>query len=228
MHLFHVRQDVTETLLESFFEVQSVVSTIDDEINHDQHLQDELLSRRDRGIKYNNILNFGIQGTLSMISGGLAFPTGTRFQKTAGDLAIVAGATGTSLAVYALKQNQGPKVLLAPNPNMLTQVFSGLIVEGHEYPDSVWKYLSDSPTGTTLTRRELLINKWVHAKRIGSLTSKRGKQDIDILTGLESQTVSIDILNNRIIMLSELRTAISQMSRDILSVMKSYKHPRSQ
>ena len=224
----HLRQDVTEALLEAFFDVNGAIAAIDDEVDHTQRLQDEMSDSRDRAIRYNNIANFTSTGTLSILNGSFQLRPQQRFQNPADIFSITAGGIATGLSAYALKQQSGGRRSALRNPNMLAQVLGRPVLVNLELPDTVWEFLSDSPPGTTKSRRDLLIEKWVEAKLIASPTSKEGQKDIDTLSNSIdiNKGVTIDMLNKRAIMLSELKETLEQMSRDIQVIMRIYRHPR--
>ncbi len=227
LHALHIRQDVTEALLEAYFDVQESIAAIDDEIDHTQRLQDEMSDQRDKAIKYNNILNFASTGTLSILSGSSQLRPQVHFQNAADIFTITAGGVAATLSAYALKQQSGGKRNAPRNPNMLAQILGRPVPQELQLPDSVWTFMCDTPPGSTKSRKQLLIDKWVSAKRIDDPTSKSGQKDIDRLSGSVDlhKAVTIDMLNNRVIMLSELKVTMAQMSRDIQVIMKLYRHP---
>jgi hypothetical protein len=183
-------------------------------------------SRRDRSIRYNNIINFTSGGALAMLASGIQVGTQTPLQNTGNELEVMAGALSTGISAYALKQAQGGKRSAVASPNMLAQIFGRATPIDQSYPDSVWTYLNDPPPGATVPRRELLIQKWVAAKRIAPPNTRAGQRDMDVMSAatVQHKSITIDVLANRHIMLEEVKAVVSQMTRDLLEIMKTFRH----
>jgi hypothetical protein len=225
VHVLLLRQEITESMLMAFLEVRGVIAAIDDEMGHTERLQDEMASKRDRAIRYNNIINFTSGGALAMLASGIQVGTQTPLQNTGNELEVMAGALSSGISAYALKQARGGKRSAAASPNMLAQILGRATPIDQSYPDSVWIYLNDPPPGTSVPRRELLIQKWVAAKRIAPPNTRAGQRDMDAMSGATAQhkSITIDTLANRRIMLEEVKAVVSQMTRDLLDIMKTFR-----
>ena len=226
-HALHLRQDVTERLVEAFFDVQGSIAAIDDEIDHTQRLQDEMSDQRDSAIRKNNILNFATTGTLSILSGSFQLRPMLHFQNASDISTIVSGGVATTLSAYALKQQSGGRRSSLRDPNMLAQILGRAVPIELQLPDTVWTYLSNNPPGASKSRKSLLIDKWVEGKRFAAPETKAGLKDINVLSNSTDlhKEVTIEMLGNRIIMLTELKVTLCQMSRDTQVIMKLYRHP---
>ncbi|MGH9553716.1 MAG: hypothetical protein ACRD3W_30330, partial [Terriglobales bacterium] len=92
------------------------------------------------------------------------------------------------------------------------------------FPEGVWEYLNDPYPGskTGETRKDHLINQWIRLGRIYPPNTNAGRQQAALLTGAVPmrRQISIDLLQDRTLMLSDLRAAISQMDREMLEIMR--------
>lgn len=218
-----VKQQMTEILLTTFLETRDVVSTVDDEMARSSELKDLLEARRDRAIRLNNITNFTSGGALAMIGSGIQIGGGSAIANAGNVMEVAAGALATGISTYALKQSSGEKRSAGVNPNMLAKVFDLPTTKEQDIPTPIWNFLHEPiPGGNGRSRRDLLIERWVQLGRIPPPTSKAGQRRVALLAGTVVQThaVTIDLLDDRVSMLNDLRDAIGAMSRELLEIMK--------
>jgi hypothetical protein len=222
-HFLYVKQEMTEILLTTFLETRDVISDVDDEMTISGELKNVLESHRDKAIRLNNITNFVSGGAFAMIGSGVQVGTTTPYQNAGNILEVAAGAISTGISTYALKQSSGEKRSSSIDPNMLARFFCLSTTKDKDIPAPVWNFLNEPiPGGTGLSRRDILIQRWVQIKRIPPPKSKEGQRRIALLSGTVAQThqVSIDMLDNRVAMLNDLRAAIGLMSRELLEIMR--------
>ncbi len=218
-----VKQEMTEILLTTFLETRDVVAEVDDAMTHSDELKNLLESHRDRAIRLNNITNFVSGGALAMIGSGLQIGTTNPYQNAGNIMEVGAGALSTGISTYALKQSSGEKRTANVNPNLLAPCFSLPTEKDKDIPVPILNFLNEPiPEGKGLSRREILIQHWVEIGRIPPPKSREGQRRIALLCGTVAQPhqVSIDLLNDRVAMLDDLRAAIGQMSRQLLEIMR--------
>ncbi len=218
-----VKQQMTEILLTTFLETREVVSSVDDEMSRSSELKDLLESRRDRAIRLNNITNFTSGGALAMIGSGIQIGGGSAIGNAGNVMEVAAGAVATGISTYALKQSSGEKRSAGVNPNMLAKLFNLPTTKDHEIPTPVWNFLNEPiPGGKGESRRDLLIERWVQLGRIPPPNSKAGQRRIALLAEAVAQphAVTIDLLDDRVAMLNDMRAAVGAMSRELLEIMK--------
>ncbi|MBI2811645.1 MAG: hypothetical protein HYX67_12580 [Candidatus Melainabacteria bacterium] len=218
-----VKQQMTEILLTTFLETRDVVSDVDTEMSQSSELKDLLESRRDRAIRLNNITNFTSGGALAMIGSGIQIGGGAAINNAGNVMEVAAGAVATGISTYALKQSNGEKRSAGVNPNMLARIFNLPSGKDKDFPTPIWNFLNEPiPGGKGESRRDLLIERWVQLGRIPPPSSKAGQRRIALLAGTVAQThaVTIDLLDDRVAMLNDMRAAVGSMSRELLEIMK--------
>jgi len=229
LHIIRLKQDTLEVILTASFEIRSALSRIERELAQTNELLSNMQERRERSVQKSEIANFMQSGTTEVLSTALADFTGR-----SGPLSIagaILGAIGGSgeigISSYSLKLNQGPKRSRPASPNMLSQLF-GYTTESTRFPPGVWSYLNDVNPNTPGpgTRRANLIKEWVRLRRIHSPDTPEGKREIALLTGQipQTRTVTLDLLQDRALMLSDLEAAVSQMDQEMLEIMRWLKY----
>jgi len=222
------RQEMTERILMAFLELRSVIAELDDQISQNGELLDYLEQRRDRAIRLNNITNFVSNGALTMIGSSMQIGTPFSVQNAGNEIGVAAGALTTGISTYALKQSRGERKSERDNQNMLTQVFDLPDPQAiSKYPDTVRVYLNDVPAGSKSSRKQMLIDRWIYLKRLESPASVQGKRHMAQLSGSTPivKGVTIDLLENRIAMLTDLKSCVSQMTRELLEIMYAVRRP---
>jgi len=218
-----IKQEMTEILLTTFLETRDVVATVDDEMSRSAELKDLLESRRDRAIRLNNITNFTSGGALAMIGSGIQVGGGNAISNAGNVMEVAAGALSTGISTYALKQSSGEKRSAGANPNMLARLFNLPTTRDKDIPAPIWNFLNEPiPGGNGQSRRDQLVERWVQLGRMPPPSSKAGQRRVALLAGAVAQNhaVTIDLLDNRIAMLNDLRAAVGAMSGELLQIMK--------
>lgn len=218
-----LKQEMTEILLTTFLETREVVAVVDDEMSRASELKDLLESRRDRAIRLNNITNFTSGGALAMIGSGIQIGGGNAINNAGNLMEVAAGGLATGISTYALKQSSGEKRSAGVNPNMLAKLFDLPTSIDTEIPTPIWNYLKEPiPGGKGESRRDLLIDRWVKLGRIPPPTSKAGQRRVALLAGAVAQTheVTIDLLDDRVAMLNDMRAVVGSMTRELLEIMR--------
>ncbi|HEY9775492.1 MAG TPA: hypothetical protein V6C81_17120 [Planktothrix sp.] len=220
-----LREQMLEEMVEADFEIRSAISHIDDDISATNELRDIMEDRREKRVQKANILNFVNTGTTGILATTMnTFPNEQSLSVPAGIIGSVGGALNIGISTYTLRLNQGDHLSHPAKPNMLSHIFG---YEGPEcfFPQGVWNYLNDPYPGTSSeneTRRVHLIKLWERLSRINSLSTPAGKHRIGLLTGVIAQKkeLTIDLLEDRALMLADLRAAVSNMDTEMLEIMK--------
>jgi hypothetical protein len=220
-----LREQLVEDLVEASFEIRSALSRIDDDVSRSNELREVMEDRRESRVSKSNVANFINTGTADILSTSMTnFPRGTAFNNPAGVIGVVGGVLNIGISTYTLRLNQGEHLSHPIEPNMLSQVF-GYKGPECQFPTGVWNYLNDPYPGTdsaTETRRLHLIRVWVKLARISPPSTEAGKKRIGLLTGLVplNKQLTIDLLEDRSLMLSDLHAAVSQMDTEMLEIMR--------
>jgi len=219
-----LRQDLTETLLMTFLEGRQVTAELDDQVAHANELRNVLEGKRDKAVRYNNILNFTSGGALAILASGLQIGTKVGLQNTGNEFEVMAGALQAGISAYALRLVKGERFAAQVHPNMLARVFDLPDPHDDHYPPAVWAYLDDPITPGGLSRRDLLIKSWVKVGRIQT-PSPKNMDHIRLLCGTVAQKkgTSIDLLQDRAAMLVDLRAVVMEESKELLEIMRFIK-----
>jgi len=227
IELLALRLDLLEAVLTTSYDVRSVSNTIDREIAQTNEVHAYLAEQRDRAIRLNTYANF-ISGGITGIVGG-ALKLGDVNHISPDTIDTVEGAIQSSLATWAFRQQQGERRVEQGTPNTLAGLLNESSSPPAAYPLSVWQYLNSPPPGATKpeTRREMLINRWAKRRfclihrghRVGN--AERMQQVSG--THVEARRVTVDLLEDRMAMLTDLRSMITQMDSylsEILNVIR--------
>jgi hypothetical protein len=221
-----VRQQLLMKVLIASFEIRSAVSRIDDEISRANEFRDIMSDKRERKVEDSSVVNFMTGGTSGIVNNALTdFGTGKQgggLLYSGGVVGLVGGAAQIGISTISLKLNKGAHKSAPPQPNMLAPIF-GYRGPETNFPPGVWEFLSDPYPGAaseTETRQRHLIKQWIRLGRLKPLTTKEGQHQVGLLTGMIAQRkeVTIDLLEDRVLMLSDLRAAVSEMDVEMLEI----------
>jgi hypothetical protein len=213
------RDELTRRVLKASFEADSAIA----EIQREQAALGELLSaiQGDRDARI-GVLNIAA----GVFAAGAAVGTGMTLRNdtaTAGTwVTTVTSGIGAVLALYAAQVPGRGTPPLRTRSNLLAPFFDRPLVAG-SYPRVVWKYLSAAAPGETVTRREQLVAEWRQLGRIGEATSPEAQRKIEALTRPvpDHRKVAIDLLQDRSLMLWDVRARIASMKEGLLSLLEA-------
>jgi hypothetical protein len=215
-----LRQDVVENIMMAGYEVRAVAARIDRELANASEVLAFLAERRDRAVRLNSYADFISGGITGMISSGMKI--GDAGGVAPDIIDSVEGAFQTGLATWALHEQRGEKRREQGVPSILTHLFQTKSAAQADYPPTVWTYLS-SPipaSKTSASRLDIVVDRWL---KVGvCFTHPRGHRHdtrtrIQHISNAETAPrVTIDILEDRIAMLNDLRATVVQMDEDLL------------
>jgi hypothetical protein len=217
-----LRQRITEGVVVASLDVDSVLGEVGYEREQIVELRSILRARRDRAIGSTNLAVLAAGTGLGIIGGLL------QFSKTTSDagnaVGFAAGGISTAFSLRGFRQVHGGRRPGWVLPNMLAAFF-GLQQEQHSYyPEEVWVYLSSVPSGegTQANRKQLLLDSWREAHRLGLLDSPQSKQRIALLTSTDAadKKLNIDVLNQRAAMLADVADQVVHMKRDLAEILR--------
>ena len=210
------REEITRRVLQASFEADSAIAQIQEEQAAVAEVLGALQSEHDARL-----------GTLNLAAGvfaaGAAVGTAMTLDDrtaTAGTwITTVASGVGAALALYAaLAPGTGTPPVRARS-NLLAPFFGRPLVAG-SYPPLVWAYLDHAPPGETVTRRQQLLAQWI---RLGKIGEGPGDPRIDALVRPISDRRAVDIgsLQDRSLMLWDVRARIASMKQGLLALLES-------
>ncbi|MDZ4838355.1 MAG: hypothetical protein SGJ27_31620 [Candidatus Melainabacteria bacterium] len=208
---------MTKRVMQNALEVRSASDQIDNQLSQEYTAKGAILASRDRGIQYNNILNFTQSGLLGIVSQGLVLD-----QKNlqANTLDLVAGSTLLLLSSASLVQARIGRRPSKPELNVLAHILVPNASTRESIPPSVRQYLNSPATESGLTRREALIERWRKSGVItANLKSERnlGKLSASAET---SRRERVQFITDRIVMLHDVKTTIESMDKQLVRTLR--------
>lgn len=221
-----IRQQVIETVLESYFDAVSVQAEAQRELGQLAVLRQILLDRRDRCVQTNNAINFMASGTLNTIGSILGFPS--KASPFPGNFnQMLSGVVSTGMSMYALRQNGGGRTICDGVPTITAELFGRPYSHHTSYPESVWRFFhSPSLTRPDKTRIEVMEQNWIERGWLENHGSKREKLKLDIVCGIAQprRIITIDDLDDEICIIGDISATASLMAhhlRDLLRMVDS-------
>jgi hypothetical protein len=217
LELVQNKQAIMQAVLVGMLQVRATSAQISYDVFEASQVQTALENRRDRALKVNSIANF-VSGGVSELGGGAFQLVPKMSLDNAGNIVeMVGGGIQTGLSAYALRQQQGQKRRLPVKQNMLAPIFDQSTNQDSKYPRTVWKYLNDPVTAGGDSRRSVLVKRWLESGRLPG----RQAAYIAALTGNGGPRipVTIDILSDRVSMLTDVNALVSRIERLLLEIL---------
>lgn len=218
-----IRQRLLETFLLFETEIHTVVSEIDRELSSANELRDVLQDRTERFNQKSEVANFVTTGTAEIISSALGL--GPRRLVVPSEVAnLVGGAAEVGISSGSLAISERATIKSSLSRNMLAPIL-GLSDDTTSYPKTVWQYLNQRSPNDIGSRRQILISRWVKLGKLPPLNTPKGRQQAALLCGRSGYKLKIEVLEDRALMLSDLRAAIEAMDEPLLELL-SWMHSR--
>ncbi len=224
-----LRQDTIESIVQSGLEVRAVAARLDRELANANEILAYLAERRNRAVRLNTYADFISGGITGVVSGSLKMAD---LKGIAPDLIdTVEGVMQTGLSAWALQQQRGEQRREQAVPSMLTHLFQQKKNAEQDYPPSVWSYLN-SPlpaSKTSSSRLDILVDRWLKLELClshGGHRTAPGDRAKRVSGHIDAQKITIDVLEDRVAMLTDLRATIVQMDSDLLEMMQIVKGTR--
>ena len=222
-----VRQEITQRVLSTSLEIDSVNAVIDSEIEQIRGIRADLQAQRDRA---QNIINIA-----SIVTGGAAGAITSAFQfkpstvNLGNGIGVAGGAGSVLLSLIGIHKQAGGRRSLGDSPRMLARFFGrqpdATEVIPSVYPEEVWSYLNSAPLSkpNTGTRQEQLIAKWRSEGHINQDGSPKGERRMEAMSSNLSQVRKLNIndLNDRVAMLLDVRGRVSLMKRGLSEIVRA-------
>jgi hypothetical protein len=220
-------RDLKEELLEVIEQTRLEIDYVRAEICAETALQNELIrsytQERDERVLRTNLWSFRANGPLWAVCEALSIPTYAhpRLSIPSGTIGILAGIVPTALSIAAVRQGKSAHFERQPRVNMLAKIFDYPIEPRVDYPSSVWNYLHAKPAGLPADKNRIdtLIDEWIQDSNIRILTDLNNRKQLDVLTGITKQNLTVELLSDRVSMLNELEALIARMNRPLLELM---------
>lgn len=222
-----LKQAITESLLATTYEVRSICNRIDRELSDTNQVLAYEAERRDKAVRLNTYANFLSGGVSGIIRGSLKLGDIDNIPPEV--IETTEGSIQTSLASWALYQQHGDRRLEQSLPNTLAQIMVTGGARPQEFPESVWNYLNSPGEKSKVTRRLKLLERWrklnmclIHAGHREATHVRAAR----VAGTMKTQTINIAVLQDRVAMLTELRTTVLEMDNLLLEIMQAARGQR--
>jgi hypothetical protein len=227
-----VRQQITEKVLATSLDIDSVTAVIDLEVEQIRGIRADLQAKRDKAQNIINVASILTGGMAGAITSAMQFKPST--VNLGNGIGVAGGAGSVVLSIVGMRM-QGGRKSLGDSPRMLARFFgrqpdaTEAIPSG--YPEEVWSYLNSAPSSqpNPTTRREQLIAKWRNEGRINQDGSPKGERRIEAMSSNISQLrkLSISEMSDRVTMLLDVRATVSLMKRGLSEIVRGLSAMRS-
>ncbi len=222
--LFDTIQKAIVIVTKTNFEIDFTLAEIGAERNVYGEILNTFTADRDKMVARSNAMSFYSNGALWAVGEAFDIPTNKypNLSVPSGILGIIAGLAPSAFSLYAMHQYNGKKKTSEVEPNMLAKLFGYKTNPTIEYPDSVWTFLNSKQANkdAKLSRKDVLINRWVSDSNIASFTDKNSAKQLDAITASVAQKKGLTIatLTARQEMLQQLAAEIYKMKRMLLEI----------
>jgi hypothetical protein len=206
---------ITRQVLDGFLSMNADTDIVGHEIDHEYEVLDRMVRQRNRIIQLTNNANFLQLGILGLVSDSLGLSNNSQNVLAGDHITIVSGYLINGLALATILEQRGGFRPSKAVPNALNTAFQKDSQYVKLSPIMV-RYLNTvAPISkTNLTRREELIKYWNESKVL-SVNVKRDSV-VQKLTAEGNAhrwwSESINLINNRITMLFDLRAVLRSSS----------------
>ena len=222
-----LRLQITEGIQAASLDVGDVIAEIGYEQAQVMETRDRLSGAKDAKVNKLTLAGIIIGSGSSAIGNAMGLDNAT--VRAGLIVQVVGGVGGIFFSIWALRV-QGGKASLGMAPNMLAPLLGRQSETSSIYPPDVWAYLNAVPPANPrvkTTWKDELIAEWVKLGRIDQPGSASAQPKIDRLTSEISKPVqlSIDDLTDRNAMLSDVRSRVSLMQRDLRDLTRAISIP---
>lgn len=221
------KQDLTESTLIASQELRTVVARIDSELADASEIHAHLAERRDKAVRFNTYANL-VSGGITGIVGG-AFQTSDLHHLTYDLIDTTEGVVQTCIAGWAFKQQSGEKRIESGSPNLLRHLMDRSPDTESDYPPSVWSYMNLPARVGKGTIMSSLVDRWftLHLCLKHNGHREKAKTRMQKISNSLDARVTIDILEDRMAMLTDLRACVHQMDYLILELLQFIRGTKS-
>ena len=218
-----MRQQITEAILAASLDVDEVIAEIGYEQAQITETRQALSDAKTNKVNTLTLAGIIIGSGSSAVGNAMGFGNST--VRAGLWVQVVGGVGGLVLSILALRE-QGGKAYLGVAPNMLAPLFGRESEISSVYPQDVWSYLNTVPAADPRIHepwKDELISEWVKQDRIGAPAAPASQAKIDRMTsGINNHVrLSIGDLSDRNAMLSDVRSRVSLMNRDLRDLTKA-------
>ena len=218
-----LRQQITDAVVATSLDVDSVAAEIDYEREQTVELRSLWRYKRDRAIGSTNLAVLAAGTGLGIVSGLLQFSETTSSAGNA--VGFAAGGISTLFSLRSFRQVHSGRRPAWVLPNMLAAYLGHPEEQHSHYPEDIWAYLTSVPPGVAsqASRTEQMLAGWVAAGRIGPRDSPQWKRKIALLTSTNAadKDLNIELMNERAAMLADVADQVLLMKHDLADLLRA-------
>ena len=201
-------------------EVRMVSDRIDRELSWSFSGQGMLQAKRQRILNYLFTANFMQGGVLGVVSGPL-FLDGKSVAGT--ELLLLASSIGLGLSTISLWETRSGSKKIDGETNVLAHVFDLPVTEPPHRLDTVIKFMTSIPPGSTSnkTRVQELIEGWKKGHHLRTTSEKQLERLSALQPVAQKYNENIRLLSDRIRMLFDTQWTVQQLDGELLDLLRA-------
>lgn len=222
-----VKEQFMEAIFATGLEVRCTINNVEAEIDKANDLYAVLAERRDRATLLNTYANLISGGVTGMVSGGLSL--GQVHYTVPNTIDTTEGVIQTAISLLALKQQKGQHELERGTPSILARIIRPTDETAKSFPASVWAYLNTVPSDAERneTRVQRLVRSWKEPDYERHRLLHYVKEDRTSFTSGKPKRTTVNLLEDRMAMLTDFQTLIAGMEFNLLELVQFAQGQRS-
>ena len=206
---------ITRQVLDGFLSMKADTDLVGHEIDVEGQVLDRMVRQRDRSIQVTNNVNFLQLGILGVVSGSLGFSDSSNNVLAGNRISVISGYLTNGLTLASVLEQHGGLRPRKAEPNVLGSAF-GKDSQSIKLSPVMIRYLNAVPavSQTNLARRDLLVKYWKESKVLNVDVKKDAVVQKLTVEGKAHHwwSETINLINNRITMLCDLRSVLRSSS----------------
>lgn len=214
--LIYLHQKLIHILDTANLEVNATRGQVESEMTTMQEIRAKMMDENARTLRRNTIVNF-ISGGITKIA-GYSIALGTT-ERPSNILEIFDGSVQCALSGMVMKQLHSESETVKEVPKFLAVLDQAGPIQD-VYPQQVWQYLSEAPTTSAdhISRRQSLCAAWKNRGFVQRRDKARVLQTGHFGSNLSLARMAPQLLDDRLAMLSELRSTVSEMHYSLMQL----------
>jgi hypothetical protein len=208
--IVYLHAKINQYLHTATLEVNSLVGRLNSGLAQLADRKAVISDERARMLRKNTTINL-VSGGLTKI-GGYTSALSTPMAIPTNVLEVFDGAVQVGLSAMNMKQQQAEQELSRTKPAILTAFLNNNNDQSKHYPESVWRYLTETSSGKS--RRQLLLAQWTAS---GRLTSGAHRRRTTAVQGGPT-VVRMDDLDDMTAMMSDIKSVVSGMEGGLMQL----------
>lgn len=215
---------ITRQVLDGFLSMKADTDIIGHEIDVEGQVLDRMLRQRDKSIQLTNNVNFLQLGVLGVVSGSLGLSNNDQYVLAGNHISLISGYMTNGLTLASILEQRGGLRPRKAEPNVLGAAFGKDSQRVNLSPVMI-RYLNAVPaiSQTNLSRRDGLVKYWKESKVLNVDVKRDSVVQKLSVEGKAHHwwSENINLINNRITMLFDLRAVLRSSSIGFNELLKA-------